>query len=181
MDYNAIFDGRNLTTGIRKGEHFGIFSEKKPELVVDGETTAKLVNYYPNLYNSIISIANGKDPQLSIDYSYITRQLSVLGLIQAQGKINMAKGMPTFAAGSYPYDSNKTITDTGGMTVGVSRTGMQGTQDGYTTGLSEETVQNLIEVLGDLSRNGVRAALDIVELDKRQARYNRWKAKNGVE
>lgn len=181
MDYNAIFDGRNLTTGIRKGEHFGIFSEKKPELVVDGETTAKLVNYYPNLYNSIISIANGKDPQLSIDYSYITKQLSVLGLIQAQGKINMAKGMPTFAAGSYPYDSNKTITDTGGMTVGVSRTGMQGTQDGYTTGLSEETVQNLIEVLGDLSRNGVRAALDIVELDKRQARYNRWKAKNGVE
>lgn len=74
--YNARYQ-KELKTGVyRGGAHFGIFSEKKPEMIVDGDTTQKLILNYPHIYESILTIAR-------------------------HGQLKSA-AMPTFASGSYP-------------------------------------------------------------------------------
>ena len=55
--YNARYQ-KELKTGVYGGgAHFGIFSEKKPEMIVDGDTTQKLILNYPHIYDSILTIA----------------------------------------------------------------------------------------------------------------------------
>lgn len=74
--YNARYQ-KELKTGVYGGgAHFGIFSEKKPEMIVDGDTTQKLILNYPHIYDSILTIAR-------------------------HGQLKQA-AMPTFATGSYP-------------------------------------------------------------------------------
>lgn len=74
--YNARYQ-EELKTGVYGGgAHFGIFSEKKPEMIVDGDTTQKLILNYPHIYESILTIAR-------------------------HGQLKSA-AMPTFASGSYP-------------------------------------------------------------------------------
>lgn len=74
--YNARYQ-KELKTGVYGGgAHFGIFSEKKPEMIVDGDTTQKLILNYPHIYDSILTIAR-------------------------HGQLKSA-GMPTFASGNYP-------------------------------------------------------------------------------
>ena len=74
--YNARYQ-KELKTGVYSGgAHFGIFSEKKPEMIVDGDTTQKLILNYPHIYESILTIAR-------------------------HGQLKSA-AMPTFAGGSYP-------------------------------------------------------------------------------
>lgn len=74
--YNARYQ-KELKTGVYGGgAHFGIFSEKKPEMIVDGDTTQKLILNYPGIYESILTIAR-------------------------HGQLKQA-AMPTFASGSYP-------------------------------------------------------------------------------
>ena len=73
--YNATYQ-RELKTGVYGGgAHFGIFSERKPEMIVDGNTTQQLILNYPHIYESILTIAR-------------------------HGRLSSA--MPTYAAGSYP-------------------------------------------------------------------------------
>lgn len=74
--YNARYQ-KDLKTGVYGGgAHFGIFSEKKPEMIVDGDTTQKLILNYPHIYDSILTIAR-------------------------HGQLKSA-AMPTFASGNYP-------------------------------------------------------------------------------
>lgn len=74
--YNARYQ-KELKTGVYGGgAHFGIFSEKKPEMIVDGNTTQKLILNYPHIYDSILTIAR-------------------------HGQLKSA-AMPTFASGNYP-------------------------------------------------------------------------------
>lgn len=74
--YNARYQ-KELKTGVYSGgAHFGIFSEKKPEMIVDGDTTQKLILNYPHIYDSILTIAR-------------------------HGQLKSA-AMPTFASGNYP-------------------------------------------------------------------------------
>lgn len=74
--YNARYQ-KELKTGVYGGgAHFGIFSEKKPEMIVDGDTTQKLILNYPHIYESILTIAR-------------------------HGQLKRA-AMPAFAGGSYP-------------------------------------------------------------------------------
>lgn len=74
--YDAKYEGAGLKTGVYGGgAHFGIFSEKQPEMIVDGKTTQKLILNYPYIYDAITTIAkNGR----------------------------LKNAMPTFAAGDYP-------------------------------------------------------------------------------
>ena len=55
--YDAKYAGANMKTGVYSGPHYGIFSEKKPEMVIDGDTTRRLVVDYPALYNSILTLS----------------------------------------------------------------------------------------------------------------------------
>ena len=79
--YRAKYEGAGMKTGIYGGgAHFGIFSEKQPEMIVDGKTTQKLILNYPYIYDAITTIAkNGR----------------------------LVNAMPTFASGDYPAGMNR--------------------------------------------------------------------------
>lgn len=74
--YDAKYEGAGMKTGVYGGgAHFGIFSEKQPEMIVDGKTTQKIILNYPYIYDAITTIAkNGR----------------------------LKNAMPTFATGDYP-------------------------------------------------------------------------------
>lgn len=55
--YDAKYAGSGMKTGVYSGPHYGIFSEKKPEMVIDGDTTRRLVVDYPMLYESILTLS----------------------------------------------------------------------------------------------------------------------------
>lgn len=55
--YDAEYAGANMKTGVYRGPHYGIFSEKKPEMVIDGKTTQRLVLNYPEVYNGILQLS----------------------------------------------------------------------------------------------------------------------------
>ncbi len=62
--YSAEYAG-TPNTGIYSQPSLGLFSEKEPEMVVDGRTTRRLVFDYPHIYNSIMTIARGGTPQFA--------------------------------------------------------------------------------------------------------------------
>lgn len=62
--YSAEYAG-TPRTGIYSQPSLGLFSEKEPEMVVDGRTTRRLVFDYPHIYNSIMTIARGGTPQFA--------------------------------------------------------------------------------------------------------------------
>lgn len=108
--YNATYQ-KELKTGIyRGGAHFGIFSEKKPEMIVDGNTTQKLILNYPHIYESILTIARN-------------------------GRLKSA--MPTYAEGSYPAIPSAMQGDTG--TTVLPDMQMRETLAGVTEALSRLT------------------------------------------
>lgn len=56
--YDAKYEGANLKTGIyRGGAHFGIFSEKKPEAIIDGDTTQRLIMNHPDIWKAIVTLS----------------------------------------------------------------------------------------------------------------------------
>ena len=61
--YDADYIGSDIKTGIYSKPTLGLFSEKDPELVVDGNTTRKLIFNYPQVYKSIVNISRGGVPQ----------------------------------------------------------------------------------------------------------------------
>ncbi|MGL5682559.1 MAG: phage tail tape measure protein [Marinifilaceae bacterium] len=66
--YNAEMVS-SLQTGIYDKPSLGLFSEKKPEMVIDGETTNRMVLRYPELYRSILDISKGRDPGRTAQYA----------------------------------------------------------------------------------------------------------------
>lgn len=56
--YNAKYEGRGMKTGVYGGgAHFGIFSEKQPEAIIDGKTTKRLMLNYPEIWQSIVTLS----------------------------------------------------------------------------------------------------------------------------
>ena len=56
--YNAKYEGAGMKTGIYDGgAHFGIFSEKKPEAIIDGDTTQRLILNHPDIWQSIVTLS----------------------------------------------------------------------------------------------------------------------------
>ena len=55
--YNARYE-KELSTGVYGGgAHFGIFSERQPEAVIDGRTTGRVVMDYPAIWRDIVSLS----------------------------------------------------------------------------------------------------------------------------
>lgn len=104
--YSAKYEGAIKDTGIRKGTHFGIFSEVKPEMVIDGDTTALMHNKYPMIENAILQLHRtgtlNMGEMLGLDYASIGRTIDTLS---RSGSLSFPGGMrmPTFAQGNYPY------------------------------------------------------------------------------
>lgn len=63
--YQADYAGDNLRTGVYQKPTLGLFSEKEPEMVVDGATTRKLIFNYPQIYQSIMDVSHGRTPQFA--------------------------------------------------------------------------------------------------------------------
>ena len=56
--YNARYEGKGMKTGVYGGgAHFGIFSEKQPEAIIDGKTTQRLMLNYPEIWKSIVTLS----------------------------------------------------------------------------------------------------------------------------
>lgn len=56
--YDAKYEGAGMKTGIyRGGAHFGIFSEKKPEAIIDGDTTQRLIMNHPDIWKAIVTLS----------------------------------------------------------------------------------------------------------------------------
>ena len=56
--YDAKYEGAGMKTGIyRGGAHFGIFSEKKPEAIIDGDTTQRLILNHPDIWKAIVTLS----------------------------------------------------------------------------------------------------------------------------
>lgn len=74
--YNAKYEGSGMKTGIyRGGAHFGIFSEKKPEAIIDGDTTQRLIMNHPDIWKAIVTLSKN-------------------------GRLDSGMGMRTFASGN---------------------------------------------------------------------------------
>ena len=59
--YNAKYEGSGMKTGIyRGGAHFGIFSEKKPEAIIDGDTTQRLIMNHPDIWKAIVTLSKNE-------------------------------------------------------------------------------------------------------------------------
>lgn len=89
--YDAKYEGAGMKTGVYGGgAHFGIFSEKQPEMIVDGKTTQKIILNYPYIYDAITTIAkNGR----------------------------LVNAMPTFASGDYPAGMKRNSTEVAAIPV----------------------------------------------------------------
>ena len=85
--YDAKYEGCRHEDGIYGGTARRIFSEKQPEMIVDGKTTQKLILNYPYIYDAITTIAkNGR----------------------------LVNAMPTFATGDYPGRHEQDCSDSNG-------------------------------------------------------------------
>ena len=66
--YNARYENR-VRTGLYSGPHFAIFGEKGREMVIDGQTTDKMLTIRPDLYQEILSLRDGTIRQRARAYA----------------------------------------------------------------------------------------------------------------
>ena len=149
--YDAKYEGSNIKTGIYKGgAHFGIFSEKQPEMIVDGKTTQKLVLNYPYIYDAITTIAK-------------------------HGRLKTA--MPTFASGDYPAGMKQLtaavpVTDTAQSEAAIAR-------EERTNAIMEQTTSMLAKLSRQID-SGIAAHLDGLETYKQQKKNERFLKRRGI-
>lgn len=96
--YDAEYVGNDMRTGVYERPTLGLFSEKEPEMVVDGNTTRKLIFDYPQIYKSIISISRGQVPRYAngkypTENSTVSSEVSVGGEGDPEIKQLLAKNM----------------------------------------------------------------------------------------
>ena len=164
--YRARYVGSvsNLGTGIQRGVHFGIFSEEKPEMVIDGDTTEAIHSKYPELEQAILSVRRTGSYQpeqlLGINYDNVTRSIAILRNSRA---LSFAHKMPAFDEGNYPYEG--------------------GSSQGHTSamyGISPELTAALIESISRLNvqlDKGIHASLS----SKDYARQKRFEKRMGIK
>jgi hypothetical protein len=150
--YDAKYEGSNIKTGIYKGgAHFGIFSEKQPEMIVDGKTTQKIILNYPYIYDAITTIAkNGR----------------------------LVNAMPTFAAGDYPAGMKQLsaavpVADTAQSEASIAR-------EERTNAIMEQTTAMLAKLSRQID-SGITAHLDGLETHKQQKKNERFLKRRGID
>lgn len=80
--YDAKYEGKPKTGVYKGGARFGIFSEKKPEAIIDGDTTQRILLNYPEIWRSILTIQ--KHGRLKEAYSVPTHAMGNLQDFQVQ-------------------------------------------------------------------------------------------------
>lgn len=169
VDYSAAFENELQTKLYRGGAHFGIFSEKRPEIVIGGADTAKILSEYPFLYDGILAVHRGQDPRLAMNFGYINRQIELL----SQGRFGRGSlKMSAFDEGTLPDMVGGSTALNGGMDEGAALGGSS-VQMMQTLGLMNELLQDLVE-------NGVSASMMASDADKAMKKHERWKKRMGL-
>ena len=150
--YDAKYEGSNLKTGVYKGgAHFGIFSEKQPEMIVDGKTTQKLILNYPHIYDAITTIAK-------------------------HGRL--VNAMPTFAAGDYPAGlARLTGTDASAVAM-VDEEAIA--REERTNALLEQNTAAFNRFIR-MMESGITAHVDGLENYKQQKKNERFLKRRGID
>ena len=176
--YSAKYEGAIKGTGIRKGTHFGIFSEVKPEMVIDGDTTALMHSKYPMLENAILQLHRtgslNMGEMLGLNYAGISKTIDTL---YGSGRLSFPGGMrmPTFAAGRYLTPSSIPIDVDGGMETGGAFAGAVDMQADI------ESRDRLAAAIEALVQNGVSAHMSSREASKSLAKQQRFEKRNGIK
>lgn len=150
--YDAKYEGAGMKTGVYGGgAHFGIFSEKQPEMIVDGKTTQKIILNYPYIYDAITTIAkNGR----------------------------LVNAMPTFASGDYPAGMKQLsaavpVADTAQSEASIAR-------EERTNAIMEQTTAMLAKLSRQID-SGITAHLDGLETHKQQKKNERFLKRRGID
>ena len=150
--YDAKYEGAGMKTGIYGGgAHFGIFSEKQPEMIVDGKTTQKLILNYPHIYDAITTIAK-------------------------HGRL--VNAMPTFAAGDYPAGlARLTGTDASAVAM-VDEEAIA--REERTNALLEQNTAAFNRFIR-MMESGITAHVDGLENYKQQKKNERFLKRRGID
>ena len=150
--YDAKYEGSNLKTGVYKGgAHFGIFSEKLPEMIVDGKTTQKLILNYPHIYDAITTIAK-------------------------HGRL--VNAMPTFAAGDYPAGMQRLSTDAVAMPMADEEAIAR---EERTNAVLEQASTAIRELSKVLTSGQISASVDPYANSKATKRAERFMKRRGID
>ena len=176
--YDAKFEGEIDKTGIRKGTHFGIFSEVKPEMVIDGDTTALMHNKYPMLENAILQLHRtgslNMGEMLGLNYAGISKTITTL---QRHGSLGGFR-MPTFADGRYPEMSS--MDGMNGMDGVDGMDGMNGVN--ASSQLSQMNQLNAtLALLQQTLADGIGATVDSSQASRQLAKQKRFEKRNGIK
>lgn len=149
--YNARYQ-KNLKTGVYGGgAHFGIFSEKKPEMIVDGDTTQKIIMDYPHIYDAITTIAK-------------------------HGRMKNA-AIPTYASGDYPAGRQSITQSSMGNAGALIDANIQMEQLQTTINRMNAT----INVLNTTLASGIDATINPYANYKAENKANRFMARRGLK
>ena len=150
--YDAKYEGSNIKTGVYGGgAHFGIFSEKQPEMIVDGKTTQKIILNYPYIYDAITTNAkNGK----------------------------LVNAMPTFATGDYPAGMNR-LAQQGTVAASVKDEDAIAREE-RSNAIMERTSATLDKLSRQLEA-GIAAHLDGLETHRQQKKNERFLKRRGID
>lgn len=173
--YNARYEGNISKTGIRRGTHFGIFSEKKPEMVIDGNTTELIHKKYPQVESFILQMSKYRQahPLPQINHKLIQRSMETISRTRAMG----LAGAGSLVARTYATGNVEEVARA--MSSAAASAG--GTQNG-----TQEQVAQQAQVLAQLSSTvaqlqrtlaaGIRADIS----SKSFAKAKRFEKRNGI-
>lgn len=173
--YNAQYEGTIKKTGIRKGTHFGIFSEKKPEMVIDGDTTALMHKQYPELEEQIRLLSTVRRlPKIpTLNHEMIRHSMEVIERHRTLGMAGTSRlAMNTYATGNVEQVV-KTLTQNRDNAMGdASSDTYQGTSQDAVLSLLTKTISELQTTLAA----GIRADVS----SKSFAKAKRFEKRNGI-
>lgn len=173
--YNARYEGNISKTGIRRGTHFGIFSEKKPEMVIDGNTTELIHKKYPQVESFILQMSKYRQahPLPQINHALIQRSAETISRTRAMG----LAGAGSLVARTYAAGNVEEVA----RAMSSAATSASGTQGG-----TQEQVAQQAQVLAQLSATvaqlqrtlaaGIRADIS----SKSFAKAKRFEQRNGI-
>lgn len=175
--YSAKYEGAIKGTGIRKGTHFGIFSEVKPEMVIDGDTTALMHNKYPMLENAILQLHRtgslNMGEMLGLNYAGISKTIDTLS---RSGALSFPGGMrmPTFAAGRYP---SRSLDGLGGL---ESLESLGSIEPSAAQQADIDSRNRLAAAIEAMVTQGVQATVNSRQASKALAKQQRAERRNGI-
>lgn len=175
--YNARYEGAIKKTGIRSGVHFGIFSEKKPEMVIDGDTTALIHKRYPDVEKTIryLSTVRRLPPIPQINHKLIRHSMEVISRTRSLG---MA-GAGRFALSTYADGNVGEVMKTLGATGAAMQATLSG-QGGAAPIAQNAVIAQLAQTMSELQKtlaDGIRAEVSTRSF----AKAKRFEKRNGIK